>query len=507
MGLNDIQFIKGQGGLGRPLPGEDHISGLVIYTASLPSGFSSSARIKKIFSVADAEALGILNTYADEIKATGSYLVTTPGTNGDTVEFKVNEPFSKSVSLGIYTKTATESTAALVAAAIAAVINLGSSVHGYTATVSTATVTIIARKGLGAYLNTGTPLSATLSAGATLAGTLTAFSGGVGSKQAVWHYHIAEYFRLQPKGVLYVGMFAVPAPYVFSEITTVQNFANGTIRQIGVYKDSAAFAVADLTAIQAEVSVNCDAKHKPLSVLYGADMVSITDMSTLTDLGALNNPKVSAVISQDAGAEGAVLALAYGKSVTNLGALLGAVSAAKVSEDVAWVSKFNISNGTECDTIGFANGQLFTAVSDNLVSQLDTYRYIFLRKFVGVAGSYFNDSHTAVTRSSDYAFIEDSRTIDKAIRGVYASLLPDLNGPIELNSDGTLSDVSVEYLTSKAGLNLDQMVRDGELSAHEVSISPTQNVLSAGKLVVGVELLQIGVARAITVNIGFVLSL
>jgi hypothetical protein len=268
VGLNDVIFVKGQGGIGRALPGEDHVSGLVIYTGSLPSGFSSSARIKKIFSVGEAEALGILGTYADETKATGTYLVTAVGANGDTVEFKVNEPFSKVVSLGIYTKTATETTVALVAAAIAAAINLGSSVHGYTATVATATVTITAKKGLGVYLNTGTPLSATLSAGATLAGTLTAFSGGVGSKQAVWHYHIAEYFRIQPQGVLYVGMFAVPSPYVFSEITTVQNFANGTIRQLAVYKDSAAFAAADLTAIQAEVVANCDGKHKPLSVFF-----------------------------------------------------------------------------------------------------------------------------------------------------------------------------------------------------------------------------------------------
>jgi hypothetical protein len=109
-------------------------------------------------------------------------------------------------------------------------------------------------------------------------------------------------------------------------------------------------------------------------------MVSVVDMSTLTDLGALNNPKVSAVISQDGAALGALIALAYGKSVTNLGAALGAVSLAKVSEDIAYVAKFNLSNGTECDTIAFANGQLFTAISDGLVTQLDSFRYIFPEK-------------------------------------------------------------------------------------------------------------------------------
>ena len=49
----NITFVNGQGGLGRPLAGEDFISGLLYYTATLPSGYSSSDRIKKFFSVAD----------------------------------------------------------------------------------------------------------------------------------------------------------------------------------------------------------------------------------------------------------------------------------------------------------------------------------------------------------------------------------------------------------------------------------------------------------------------
>jgi hypothetical protein len=100
MGLNDVSFVKGQGGLGRPLPGQDHISGLIYYVAngSLPSGFTTASRIKKIFSVADAEAAGIKADYNDETKATASFAVTAIGANGDTVELKVLEPFSKSVS-------------------------------------------------------------------------------------------------------------------------------------------------------------------------------------------------------------------------------------------------------------------------------------------------------------------------------------------------------------------------------------------------------------------------
>ena len=61
--MNDIIFIKGQGGLGRPLAGEDYISGLLFYAdnADLPSGWDTSNRVKAIYSVVDAESKGILS--------------------------------------------------------------------------------------------------------------------------------------------------------------------------------------------------------------------------------------------------------------------------------------------------------------------------------------------------------------------------------------------------------------------------------------------------------------
>jgi hypothetical protein len=505
MALNNITFNLGQGGLGRPLPGEDHISGLIFYTAgSLPSGFSVSNRVKQLFSLADAEAAGIVNTFADETKATGSYLVTAVGSNGDTVELKVAEYLGRTVSLGVYTKVSGDATAANVATAIAAVINAGTNTHGYTATVNTATVTITARPGMGIFLNTGSPLTATYSSGATLAGTITQFTGGAASKYAVWHYHISEYFRLQPQGNLFVGIFAVPSPYTFTEITTVQSFANGKIRQIGIFKDSAAFASADITAIHNVCAANVTA-HKELIALYGADISGTADVSTLTDLSALTANYCTAVIAQDGGATGAALFYASGKSVTTLGAALGAVARAKVSHSIAWVAQFNISNGTECDVLAFANGVLFShsSVTDSLLSTLQDRRFLFLRKFVGIAGSYFNENPTSIALSSDYAYITDNRTMQKATRGIYVAVLPALNSPITLNADGTLSDEAVAYFEGLAEGPLFEMVRNGEMSGFNVTVNTQQNVLSTGILVINVTLVQIATGRNIVINIGY----
>ena len=69
MGLPTITINRGQGGLGRPLATNDHISGFLMpfVNANLPSGFTTTDRIKIVYSIAEAIALGITEagTYTD----------------------------------------------------------------------------------------------------------------------------------------------------------------------------------------------------------------------------------------------------------------------------------------------------------------------------------------------------------------------------------------------------------------------------------------------------------
>jgi hypothetical protein len=509
MALNDISFVKGAGGLGRALPGEDYYSGMLFFNNTYPSGFSAANPVKAITSLSAAEALGITTDLGDEVKSTATILITNMGANGDKITMSVAEPLfaggTQVVSLGSYTKVAGDTLANNIATGAAAAINAGTATHGYSATVTTATVTILARKGVGVTLESPGVLSAVVTG--TMTATTGNFSNGAASRRAIMHYHISEFFRVAPQGVLYLGVFPVPAStYTYTELATIQNYADGKIRQFGVYKD-AVYAAAELTAIQT-VCNTLDAEHKPVSnVLLAADIKAVTDLTTLASLATRTDHKTSVVISQDGAGKGANLFFLSKKSITNLGAALGAVALAKVSESIAWISRFNISSGTENEILAFANGTLYTAVDSNTLNVLNNYRYIFLRKFVGISGSYFNDSHTAVTPTSDYAYIENNRTIDKAIRGVYATLLPDLNGPLTLNADGTLNDNTIAALEADARPNLDQMVRDGEISAYVVTIDPAQNVLSTSKLVIAIKLVGVGVARNITVNIGYTISL
>lgn len=508
MALNDITFIKGQGGLGRPIAGQDYISGLLLFcdNADLPSGWTTSSRVRLISSLEDAENNGITNDSSDATAATFTYLITAFGATGDGLKLVYNG-INGPVTICDYKVAAGVNTIDLQGAAIAALINASTYTNNISAAYNTGTntLTITLPKSEGIYPTTGTTIVKTETG--TFAGTLSQPTGGAYSIKDRFHYQISEFFRANPKGLLYVGFYEIPVSYDYTEVTLMQNYADGKIRQIGVFVDSQAFVVGDVQVLHDEIVTNCDDNHRPLSALYAGDYAAVTDWSTLANLNTYDANKVSVVISQDGAAQGYKLFQASGVSCPTLGAALGAVSFASVSDDIAWVAKFNVSNGRECDTPALGNGDLIKNLSVNLLTLINNYRYIFLRKYVDLAGTYWNDDHAAITQSSDYAYISNNRTIDKAIRGVYSSVLPALASPLLLNADGTLTDTTIAYFTSLAQVNLFEMLRNAEISAQSVTIDPTQNVLATNTLEISIAIVPVGVARQIIVKIGFTTSI
>lgn len=514
MAFNNVIFNKGRGGLGRALPGTDYISGLLFYTgATLPSGFDSSNRIKIVYSVQDAEDLGITNTSLGETKSTATYEVTTKFAANDTFALTCatiasTSPIPADATAGTLTLcsfTAVTADAVSITTSgdrIALEINNGTPTHGFTAVNAAGTVTITAVAGQGIFLNSGTPYVVTTSG--SVAGTLTQnVIDGIASDIDIMHYHISEYFRLQPKGKLYVSLQATADVGTFAKITDIQDFAQGEIKQLGIYDKSAAFSTSNCNAIQSKVTALA-ALDKPISsVIFAGEISGTANLASFTtNLKLLSDPQVSVCIGQDGAAKGFKLFKATGKSITNLGEMLGAVSLAKVSESIAWLSKFQVAT-SELDTVAFANGQLWTALSDGTKTNLDSYGYCFLRKITDLSGTYHNRPYTAVTSTSDYSFIYNNRTIDKAIRSCRALLLPETGSPIKLNEDGTLTDDTIGYFEGLVKQALDVMVSNTELSNYGVTIDPAQDVLATSTLEITVQLQPIGAADFITVNIGF----
>jgi hypothetical protein len=322
MGLNNVVFNRSEGGLGRPLPNSDHISGMLFYYNTYPSGFDVNNKIKKIFSLKDAEAKGIVDTHTDETKATGgNFEVTTAGAAAD-----VNKITLDGALLGSYT-VITSDTPTLVAVGLRAAVNALTYKHGFTAAGSGVNVLLTAPAKLGKSINTGKAVLAWTSTG-TGAATVTQFTGGVGSPLRTMHYHISEYFRMQPKGVLYVMVTPI-VTYTGAEIATIRDYAQGEIRQLAIYLQSETFASSHVSATQTYTALSRTAK-KPLQVFLHVDMYSST-LSTSANLALLTGSDVNVNIAE----EGNFLQPDYSNTKTYV-----------MGEKVNWAGKIYIAKST-----------------------------------------------------------------------------------------------------------------------------------------------------------------
>lgn len=522
--LNDINFILGQGGSGRTANGTDYISGLMFYNSSRPAAFVDNVTaggVHQIFSPDDAINIGINDLLTDETKSTATYQITAVGSNGDTLEAKVAEWTSGvggkgTVSLGVYTKVSGDTTATLVAVGLAAAINLNTSTHGYVATSSTDTVTITARPGMGVYLNSGTPYTKTIVG--TIAATIVQnVVAGVASKLAVYYYHIVRYFAVKPDGTLYIGIFDTTAHATFADIDTMITYSQGSIVQLGIWDDQKVYALASLTLIQGRLD-GLRTAHKICStVTYAADIKALsTPLTSLAgasyNLATLSAKNVSDCIDNDGNAVGFDLFKQVGKTISSLGAQIGCISESAISEDIGnAVDRFNCDDGLEFDTLMFGDGTFYNNVSSAQLDALNNNRHIFLSKIAYANGSWYSDNHSAIAYTSDYAYQNDNRVIDRVIKDSFIALTPILKSRLKLNTDGTMTASTIAYLIAIESQVIKPLIASDDLAGDAnnfdgskwVIINPLQKPNVASKLIIGVKLAENAIARSIEVPIGF----
>lgn len=324
----------------------------------------------------------------------------------------------------------------------------------------------------------------------------------------IMDYHIREFYRIAPGAKLFVAVYDEPVGVLtFAEIETIQNFAGGKIKQMGIWTKKA-FATGNSTLVQGLLDT-LDAQHKFISsVLLASNLTGIAN-NALADLRALTAPKVSGVLAQDGGAKGGALYSAAGYSITALGALLGAEAKAKVSECIGWVEKFPMDQ-VELNVPAFANGTLVNTLAQATLDAIDAKGWLFLLKhdFDADARVYINDSHTAVAADNDYAYIESNRTMDKAQRLVRKKLLPKVNGPVLVDpQNGKLDPVYCTDIENLGDQALEQMEKDGELSGFRTVVDRDQNVLSTSAINVAIVNVPLGVSRQFNVKISYATSL
>lgn len=318
------------------------------------------------------------------------------------------------------------------------------------------------------------------------------------------HYQLEEVFRINPSITLYVGLFSKPESMTFQELKTVQNYAEGAIRQMAIWNGDTAPTADNIVKLEA-VADSLDTENAPLSTLY-APLVS--NYKNLPNNLATNNPRVSVVIAQAGSGTGAELYKSKDNktkaTVSAIGVALGTLSKAAVHQCIAWVKNF--PSGISMPALG--DGTLVRTIDKGELEKLDANRYLFLNNVVGVAGSYWNDSHTMDSPTSDYAAIESVRTMDKAVRGIRTYLTPELGGNVYIDPDtGKLQSYTVSHLETTANIPLEEMEKAGELSGYKAEVDAEQDVLSTSTIEVAIKNVPVGVVRKFKVKIGFVKSL
>lgn len=329
---------------------------------------------------------------------------------------------------------------------------------------------------------------------------------GIKADAAEWdiknlHYQLSELFRVNPAISLYLGLFTKPTGdnYTFTEVKTLQNFAAGRLRQVGVYLGQTALNAQHIVKLQG-VADTLDKEAAPLSILYAPKIENVTSLSNNRASG---RSRVSVVIAQD-GAGQAHTLYTQGNtsknSVTAIGVFLGLLSRAAVHQSISWVREFP----SGIDVPAFSDGKTYRELDKAVIEALDTNGYLFLRTYPSVADSYANDSATMDLATSDYNTIERVRTMDKAVRGIRAYLLPELGANIYIDrASGKLQSYNVAHLEGVAGKALEDMEKAGELSGYKVFIDPEQDVLSSSTIEVVIKDIPVGVLRRINIKIGF----
>jgi len=308
------------------------------------------------------------------------------------------------------------------------------------------------------------------------------------------YYQIQQFFRMNPSGDLYI-MKTTASSYeeIAGKALDMQEKANGNIRQMAIIYSGATTFVQTQAAVakaqsQAALAYN---DFMPFEVILEGKGFKA---SVATSLAGLNAENVSVVIAMDA-----EKATNY-KNSAAVGLALGAISKSKVSENIAWIEKFNLT-GEGFAKAGFVGGEEIKTLGT--LSDLNEKRYIFVKTHTGLPGVYFNDSHTCTTGTSDFAYVENNRTINKATRLMRTALLPKLASPVLVDIDGKLPQSVSKSFEGLCRSALEAMVANQEVSDFDVYVDPKQNILATSELKVKAEITPIGTARKIMVDLGF----
>lgn len=275
--------------------------------------------------------------------------------------------------------------------------------------------------------------------------------------------------------------------------------AQGKIRVLGVVKKATGGESIEngldkdvhTAAVKAQaLAEHFGEKYMPLRVVLSGNSWN-GNVSELTNYSENQLNKVACLLGNEDGEKDAAIGL-----------LLGKMAKTPVQRKIQ-----RVKDGAVLPLVAyFTDGTTIDSKSDAWEA-LDEKGYLFFRTFVGRSGYYFSADNTLTKPSDDFKTLSNGFVMDKAMLICYSVLVEELSDEVLLTESGNIHPAIIKSWQTKLERNLrGQMVERGELSAVKIDIDPYQDVLRTGKVSVKVQLLPVGYANFIEVNIGFTTS-
>lgn len=284
--------------------------------------------------------------------------------------------------------------------------------------------------------------------------------------------------------------------------------ANGRIRFLGIaYQSGSGYEASIKDGLDADVwtaALNAQELsewattqlYAPIFVILEGRGFSHDKITSLKDLTSLNYNRVGILIGDTSSdSEGAAVGL-----------LMGRIASCPVQRHIGRVKDgaLSILNAYVGDK----------DPSSANVESIHDKGYISFRTFTGKSGYFFTDDCLATAVADDYRSIARRRTIDKAYRIIYLTMLENVNDEIPITDDGYLVSSMVKSWESEIiSAIANQMTANGELGADtsdpddngvKVYINPEQKVAATNKINVTAKIKPYGYAKFIDVELGFV---
>lgn len=319
--------------------------------------------------------------------------------------------------------------------------------------------------------------------------------------------HIEEFYRMAGEGtVLYLMLYTGTPSDAFGATFGKKMIAdaNGDIKQLAVaYSPASDYVATFVDGLEDNVRDAIPEAQlfyewtfetfRPCQIVLegrGFNAASATAALDLRNIVISGNvmqyTKVTLCIAQDY--DYADTQNAVGKKMADVGTLLGCVALQAVNRNVGEVETMNLTNTTKSKWLkaALSNHVSITDFESHLEG-LDAKGYVFVLKYTGYAGHFWNDDHTCtpVVVDENGNMNENSislgRTHDKACRVLRTSLLPKVKStqPVD-GATGKMPQAIITYFEEIGNTAFDTKMK-GEVSFSRTIIDPNSNLLVAPK--------------------------